>query len=52
MYISNFNFFFCIFCFKTLVASAKNIKVSIGGSSNHDVSELLLAREQSHDKFK
>ncbi|AES79019.2 peptide/nitrate transporter plant [Medicago truncatula] len=37
---------------QTLVTSAGNIKVSTGGSLNHDVTELLLAGDQSHDKFK
>ncbi|CAL5191884.1 unnamed protein product [Lathyrus oleraceus] len=37
---------------KVLVASVKNIKISTTGSLNHDVTEQLLPREQTHNKFK
>ncbi|CAL5184320.1 unnamed protein product [Lathyrus oleraceus] len=37
---------------QVLVASMKNTKVSTTENLNHDITEQLLTKEQSHDKFK
>ncbi|WJX76067.1 hypothetical protein P8452_59528 [Trifolium repens] len=37
---------------QVLVASVRNKNVPIAGRLNHDVTEHLLEREQTHDKFK